>query len=48
MGRVLLVVLVAVIALAGLGVAWLALLPPSPATQRIERTVPIDRAAPAR
>lgn len=51
MSRLVLIVVAVVVVLTALGVAWLALLPPEPRPERIERPVPIDRggapAAPA-
>ena len=46
MSRLLLIVVAVLLVVAAVAVLWLALLPPEPAPQRIERPVPIDRAAP--
>jgi hypothetical protein len=44
--RLVLILAAALLGAVVLGVLWLGLLPPEPPPQRIERPVPIDRAAP--
>jgi hypothetical protein len=45
--RLVLILAAALVGALGLAVLWLGLLPPDPPLQRIERPVPIDRAAPS-